>query len=214
MKLEAWINTKGRKIMVENLINGNELKLDEVLEVAKNLAERSRKQEYEFGTSSKMDNFSRIVKGVARKYSVENFGVEREDLEQDLWVKVMELIDAKGGIEYLDESLVAKCLWNVAVDKYRYHRRRRDSKAEYVEGTEDDSDSTSAKAESIRLNSGHAFQSAMDAIFIKETIDLFPKGSRETKYIITKLYMNGEIDPATYDDDDELELPEDDTEEE
>ena len=44
MKLEAWIDTKGRKIMVENLINGNELKLDEVLEVAKNLAERSRKQ--------------------------------------------------------------------------------------------------------------------------------------------------------------------------
>ena len=99
MKLEAWIDTKGRKIMVENLINENELKLDEVLEVAKNLAERSRKQEYEFGTGSKMDNFSRIVKGVARKYSVENFGVEREDLEQDLWVKVMELINAKGGID-------------------------------------------------------------------------------------------------------------------
>lgn len=196
--------------MLENLFGGNEVKLDEVLEVAKNLVERNQSKDFEFGDGSEMDRYTKIVKGVARKYAVENFGVEREDLEQDLWLKVCEL--TKGGTEFPDEGLVAKCLWNVAVDRYRYHRRRRDSKAEYLEGTEDDSDATSKKAEEIRLNSGRCFQSPMDAILIKEVIDLFPKHSKERKYVVTKLYMNGEIDPSTYGDDDELELPESDSE--
>lgn len=199
--------------MIENLFNGNEMKLDEILEIAKNLAEKNDNsaKQFNFGDGSDMDRYTKIVRGVARKYAVENFGVEREDLEQDLWLKVCELTN--GGTTFPSEKLVAKCLWNVAVDKYRYHRRRRDSKAEYIEGTEDDSDSVSNKAEEIRLNSGKCFKSPMDAIIINETIDLFPKGSRERQYVITKLYMNGEIDPETYyGNSEDLVLPEDDSE--
>lgn len=203
---------------MENLINGNEMNLDEVLDIAKNLAEESRKERYgidkdwDFSSGSKMDNFGKIVRGVARKYSVENFGVERDDLEQDLWVKVMEIVNSKNGdVELVDEALVAKCCWNVAVDKYRYHRKRRDSKAEYTEGTEED-DKASNNSSSASFSSSHCFQSATDAIFIKEAIDLFEVGSKERKYVVTKLYMNGEIDPETFEGEDELELPEGDTE--
>lgn len=203
--------------MLQEMMEGNEMNLTEMMEFARGVAEKARQERelVEFDPDSKMGNFDRIVRGVARKYAVENFGVEREDLQQDLWVKVLELIDSKGGVENLDEALVAKCCWNLAVDKYRYHRRRRDSKAEYLEGTEDDSDSNKGTGSESdgKLASGSHFQSPTDAIFIKEAIDLFPEGSRERKYIVTKLYISGEIDPDTYDKKEELVLPEDDTEE-
>ena len=204
--------------MIENLINGNEINLDDLMKVAKNISEQANPElailnEIQENASNelnedKMETFTRIVKGVAKKYSIENFGVEREDLEQDLWIKVLELINSCGGIENTDPRLVAKSCWNTAVDKYRYHRRRRDSKAEYLEGTEDDSDLaiTSNNIQNSKC------RNCMDEILIQEAIDLFPKGSRERKYVVTKLYMYGEIDPSTYIGDDELELPEDDSE--
>ena len=199
--------------MVENLLKGNEINLDELVELAKKMAEESNPEleileqaelESTESNESKMQLFERIVKGIAYKYAVSNFGVEREDLEQDLWVKVFELINQYDGIENINGHMVAKRCWNEAVDQYRYHRRRRDAKAEYTDETENECGETKIQ---------HAeFQTGLDAVYIRETIGLFPLGSKERKYIVTKLYMFGEIDKETYDGPDELELPEDDGE--
>lgn len=209
MKIEMGIMGENGTIAIDSLLEMARKIQEEAnpeLAILREIQEEAEKEISE----SKMDEFTRIVKGVARKYAIDNFGIERDDLEQDLWVKVFEVINANGGIESeaVNGKLIAKCCWNEAVDKYRYHRRRRDSKAEFTEGSGEDSDS----AVSINSSLFHSkFKTGYDEMVIKEVIDLFPRGSKERKYVVTKLYMYGEIDET--DVDDELEMPVDDREE-
>lgn len=214
--------------MMENLFNnenGNGIKIDDLLEFARKLSEQNSedsdierdeflekiiKEEEKVKQQSrdyKMNKITEIIDGVSRKYAVREFGVDREDLRQDLWVATLELIDKCGGIDNTDIPLIAKNCWNKAVDKYRYNRRRMDSKALYDEAV--DGEKESATETKIHKSK---FQSGMDAVLIKEAIDLFPKGSRERKYVITKLYMYGEIDIDSIDSDEDFEIPDGDTE--
>lgn len=182
-----------------NGINGNEVNLDEVLKMAKELTEDIARKEQDH-----MEQFKRIVEGVARKYK--SVYVDREDLESELWIVVLEKIREFGGADKVDPRFIARCCYNKAVDFYRYNRRRKDSNARLIEEMGEDEDSE------IENKIPHAnFENGYDRVVIKEIIDLFPKGSRERKYVVTKLYMFGEI---SKDDGlpDELELPEGDTE--
>lgn len=144
--------------------------------------------------------FGEIISGIARKYTVDNFGVEYDDLYQDLWVRTLELINDCGGIENTDERLVARVCWNKAVDMYRYHRRRRDSKAEYIEGSDkdinmDDWHSMSAgQRDYFDSLKADKFGRGIDLVLFKEVIDLFEIGSKERKYVVLKLVNNGVID--------------------
>ena len=187
------------------LFKGNEVDLDEVLEMAKKVVETTKKQ-----NENRLDQFRNIVEGVARKYA--STYVDREDLEQELWIVVLELVQAKGGEENVDPRLVAKSCFNKAVDFYRYSRRRHDSKARLIDETESDDDSFSSRGSDqngIYVAKG---RTGYDEVILKEVIDLFPPESRERKYVVTKLYMYGEID-STSGLPDKLEYPEDDSEE-
>lgn len=182
----------------------NAVSLEEVLESAKKIAEElSARQE------SKMDQFERIIKGVARKYA--SIYVDREDLEQELWLTTLKLIESKGGEEFTDARLVAKSCYNRAVDFYRYERRRRDSTRKMLEDYEMYDEESGEAADSSFLSAFSCFDSGYDIVVIKEVIDLFPLESKERKYIVTKLYMYGEIDETTGLPD-KLERPEGDTE--
>ena len=187
---------------MENLFKGNEVDLDEVLELAKKTAERVAQKE-----EDQLEKFRAIVKGVAKKYASKY--VDREDLEQELWIVVLELVANHGGEENLDPRLVAKSCFNKAVDFYRYSRRRVDTSARLIDESESEEFESSA---SSKLDLTAKGRSAFDEVLLKEVIDLFPVGSRERKYVVTKLYMFGEID-QTSGLHDELEFPEDDTEE-
>lgn len=164
--------------------------LDEIIETAKQKVKENE-------TEKKMHNFEGIIKGIARKYTVDNYGVEYDDLCQDLWVRVLELIEACGGIENTDEKLVARVCWNKAVDKYRYHRRRRDSKAEYIEASDRDIDTWDSLSKGQRdyFESLHCekFSRGIDLVFFKEVIDLFEIGTKERKYVVLKLVNSGVI---------------------
>lgn len=182
-----------------NGFNGNEVSLDDVLKMAKEIIESTAKKEQD-----NMEQFKRIVEGVARKYG--SIYVSREDLEQELWIVVLEKIRDFGGADKVDPRFIARCCYNKAVDFYRYSRRRRDSSARLIEEMESGDDD----GETSELMHGN-FETGYDRVILKEVIDLFPQGSRERKYVVTKLYMYGEIS----EEDglpDELEMPEGETE--
>ena len=178
------------------------LNLEDVLEVAKDIVEETTRKE-----QKNMEAFKRIVAGVSRKY--QSIYVSQEDLEQELWIVVLEKIRDFGGADKVDPDLIARCCFNKAVDFYRYNRRRYDSFARYVEES-DDSDSVVEEKGADRLHYSR-FKNAEQNALLHEVIDLFPAGSRERKYVVTKLYMYGEISEEDGLED-ELELPESDKE--
>lgn len=187
---------------------GQEINLDDVLEMARKAVEEAQRS-----NEARMDQFRKIVEGVSRKYASKY--CDREDLEQELWVVVLELIQAHGGEQNVDPRLVAKSCYNKAVDFYRYHRRRKDSTVRIIEDSESDDAASSWHGEQVESSNGFMIakgRTGQDEVILKELIDLFPPESRERKYVVTKLYMNGEIDHTTGLPD-KLELPTDDTEE-
>lgn len=185
-----------------NEMNTNEVTLEDVLAMAAEITESIAKKEQDH-----WEHFERIVKGVSRKYA--SIYVDREDLEQELWLVVCQKVEEFGGADKIDPRFVARCCYNKAVDYYRYCRRRKDSTARFIEEMEaDDGDGEAVDGSVFSCHIDNGFN---DKIMIKEVIDLFPIGSRERKYIVTKLYMYGEID-ETDGLPDKLEMPAGDTE--
>ena len=128
-----------------------------------------------------------IVKGVSRKYGRE-FGIETSDLEQELWVKLLETFDEEN---IANEKLVARTSYNKAVDVYRYERRRWDSKADMVS---DETVSAWAKEISHRKNpmmSDNPFRDPVKFFEIKEMVEQFEEGSHERRFVAMKGYIEG-----------------------
>lgn len=186
-------------------LTGNEIDLDEILKFASGLVKKAQEEKAE----DKMEKCSEIVKGVARKYASK--WVDKEDLEQDLWVVVMELINSCGGIENTDLPLIAKSCYNRAVDSYRYNRRRHDSKVRLIDESESEDGEYSASGADQASYFVAKNRTGYEEMILHEVIDLFPEGSRQRKYVVAKLYSFGEID-ETFGLADKLELPEGDTE--
>lgn len=159
--------------------------------------------------------FGGIVKGIARKYGSTHW-IDPDDLEQDLWVKVLTLIN-EVGYENVTESMVARICWNKAVDVYRYNRRRWDSNCEFIEDSDFDGDynrSSANYSNNDYFNNKNRLERAEDVVFFKEVIDKFPKGSKERKYVVMKLVCYGVISVEHLDKDDlaDLKIPEGDVE--
>lgn len=191
--------------MYEMKFDGNEVDLDEILKFAAGIVKDAQAKK----ADQKMEEVKKIVEGVARKYTSK--WLDREDLEQDLWVSVLELINKCGGIEHVDLRLIAKHCYNRAVDSYRYNRRRYDSKVRLIDESEsDDGDYSAGGAEQAQYFTAKS-RTGYDEIVLKEVIELFPEGSRQRKYVVAKLYSYGEIDETTGISD-RLELPEGDNE--
>lgn len=188
------------------LLNGNEVDLDEILKFASGLV----KEAQEARAEDKMEKCRKIVEGVARKYASK--WIDREDLEQDLWVVVMELINGCGGIENTDLPLIAKSCYNRAVDSYRYNRRRSDSTVRLIDESESDDGEYSAGGADQSAYYTSKARTGYEEVILHEVIDLFPKGSRQRKYVVAKLYSFGEIDES-FGLEDKLELPAGDNEE-
>ncbi|AMM45017.1 hypothetical protein SP15_217 [Bacillus phage SP-15] len=133
------------------------------------------------------EKVTQIVKGVSRKYGRE-FGIETSDLEQELWLKLLEISD---GEKVPNEKIVARTSYNKAVDVYRYERRRWDSKTDMV------SDETvSAWAREIGnsrnpLMAERPFRQPEKFFEIKEMVEQFEIGSKERKFVVMKGYIEG-----------------------
>ena len=207
------LNSNERMEIMEFRMEGMELNgMDFSESMLDNLIESAKKKSEEDEKERKMKAFTNIIKGIARKY--ESKWVDREDLEQDLWVRILTLISDCGGIENVDENLVARIAFNKAVDIYRYCRRRYDSKAEFIEGSSSEYDDAPGPDYFDRIK--QTFSKDSDVMMFKEVINLFPMGSKERKYVVMRLVNSGVLDIEYLDAQDileNLEIPEKDIEE-
>ena len=164
--------------------------------------------------------FSNIVCGIAKKYSTTKY-LNREDLENDLWVKVFQMLkDFNYDVDSMDPNWVARCCYNQAVDLYRKNRYRyMDKVCRFDESfVHEDADSDSSQHhEKTAISSTldklpHAkFHSPDDDLIYEAIINLFEKGSKERNYVISKMFMNGLI-PLDRRYMEEFIMPEDDSE--
>lgn len=178
-----------------------EQNLKTTMEVSKEIIE-----EHIYNEDEQMLKIKEIIEGVARKYSAQSNYIEYDDLHQELWIVALKLIRDCGGVQNTNPKLVARSCFNKAVDYYRFHRRRYDSKAEYLE---ESGDSLTEKLSSPRMVAEKGLN--VDGVLtVSEIIDLFPKDSRERKYVVAKLYNEGLLE--NLDIPDELGLPSGDTE--
>ena len=170
--------------------------LDDLIEAVKEKVEKKAQAQT---NEEKMKQFEEIINGVARKYfsygKQGNKYLSQEDAVQELWVRILELIRDCGGVEYTDASLVARIAYNKAVDLFRFHQRRYDSKAEFFEGTEYEFDYADIKFDRapnyFEALWSDKFIKGYDLVLYKEVIDLFEIGSKERKYVVLKLINSG-----------------------
>ena len=148
-----------------------------------NLAEISFDNNEEERIAEKMEQFGDILRGVSYKY-LHNKWMSREDLEQELWVNLLNLLEDYGGALNVSPNLVAKSSFNSAVDYYRYCRRRYEANIIFEE--ENDENNASAF--------GSKFKTGYDIVRMKEVYQNYPLGSRERNYILIKLFMAGTLD--------------------
>lgn len=148
-----------------------------------NLAKRHNNFSDNQDVDERMEQFADILKGVSYKY-LHNKWMNREDLEQELWINLMKLIEDYGGVMNVSPNLVAKSSFNSAVDYYRYSRRRYEANIIFEE--ENDENSVSAF--------GTKFDKGYDILRMKEVYEKYPEGSKERTYILIKLVMSGELD--------------------
>lgn len=149
--------------------------------------------------TSKFEELDRIVNGVARKY--QSKWCSHEDLYQELWIKVSELLQKHG--DEIEPKLVAKCCYNTAVDLYRYNRIRYESTAEYFEtdGYGDDGvDSIFKESSDTRLTHVQ-FTDNHTHMMISELLDMFECNSIERNFLLIKLYTSGNIEIGEFPED-------------
>lgn len=153
-------------------------------------------------TDETIVKFGRIVSGVAKKYASK--WVSGEDLEQILWVKVLEVIEGVGGVENTSENLISRCCFNAAVDFYRKSRKDYETNAsleielEKPEGELEYDEGKLVSCNRFRNESQETY------ILVKEVLDLFPEDSKERKYVEMRLYNAGLLDQSLFE---EVELP-------
>ena len=95
--------------MTKGFENVGSINLDEVLSMARKAAEDLNKTE-----ENRLEKFKAIVKGISKKYASKY--VDRDDLEQELWIVVLELVQSVGGEENLDNlSSILNLTSNVRV---------------------------------------------------------------------------------------------------
>lgn len=135
------------------------------------------------------EKVAEIVNGVARKYG-RAYGLNVEDLAQDLWVKLLEcgLLDTPNP----NFDLIAKTCFNRAVDIYRFERRRYDRKGTY-ESEEAVAFSASEVTSGAFSRNRASYRQPEKYIELVEMIELFEQGSRERKFVVAKAYYEGVI---------------------
>lgn len=81
-----------------------------------------------------VNELAKMIKGIAYKASKQLFDRSPEDIEQDLWVKVLET-DKRKGYE-IDLKLAAKVCWDYIKDMIDYDQRRSHSSID-LSGTDE-----------------------------------------------------------------------------
>lgn len=118
-----------------------------------------------------------MIKGIAKRASYKLFSRDVEDIEQDLWVKVLETEKRKG--HQLDLNLAAKVCYDYIKDMIDYDMRRNHLSSDSIENTKDDEDSSGQRIIGAKQDKGDY---ASD-INLKDLYNQFPEGSKERIFL-------------------------------
>lgn len=122
------------------------------------------------------NELAQMIKGIAQKASKSLYSRSTEDIEQDLWVKVLET-EARKGHE-LDLNLAGRVCWDYVNDMKDYDQRRNHFTTDFSgsdeSGEGSDSDFIGAHADKGNYDS----DVALDGLF-----NMFPEGSKERMYL-------------------------------
>lgn len=119
----------------------------------------------------------KMIKGIAKKVSPKLFSRDTEDIEQDLWVKVLEAEKRKG--HQLDLNLAAKICYDYVKDMIDYDMRRNHLSSDSIEGTSDSEDQSGDKIIGATQDKGN-YASDID---LKDLYNKFPEGSKERIFL-------------------------------
>lgn len=126
-------------------------------------------------------SFYDMVKGIARKASKELFDRDVDDIEQDLWVKILDTEERRG--KQLDQALAARICWDYVSDMQRQDIRTRNHVAlsmdsEFLDDLDTD------RAGGVDPVGGKRDRGDYDSMLrVHELYDKFPIGSKERTYL-------------------------------
>lgn len=115
-------------------------------------------------TTNQFDEVSRIVKGIAKKkgdWFAEQGGAE--ELEQELWVKALNIIEGCG--EYPGGNLIASSCYNLVTDLYRKKKVRQRC--------------FSCEEDVIAVMGSKSIDSDQSMVIVEEMRNIFPVGTKE-----------------------------------
>lgn len=129
-------------------------------------------------TDSYQKDLANLIKGVALKASKQLYSRDYEDIEQDLWVKVLEAEKRKG--HQLDLNLVGKICWDYVKDMIDYDQRRNHYSTDFS-GTGNDENTEFADTNFIGAKADTGEYEP--EITLKDLYSQFPEGSKERIYL-------------------------------
>lgn len=116
-----------------------------------------------------------MIRGIAQRCSYKFFDLSIEEIEQELWVNLLEREAAEG--REFDLNLAARVCYNKIVDMQRYGSHRNHSSLDrMLEFTEEEDCSFGAQSEEYSSD----FTSK---VMIEDLFKLFPKGSKERVFL-------------------------------
>lgn len=121
------------------------------------------------------EELASMIKGIAKKASRQLFSRDTEDIEQDLWVKVLETEKRKGGP--LDLRLAGKVCWDYVKDMIDYDQRRNHYNVD-LSGTEDNE-----QADNDFLGLMADKGNYVSDIMVKDLFNQFPIGTQERLFL-------------------------------
>lgn len=125
---------------------------------------------------SRMKEISDLIKKIASKASKVLYSRDKEDVEQDLWVKFLETEKRKG--YELDLPLIAKICWDYVNDMRDYDQRRNHTSLDFS-GSDDDSEFADSEFIGASQDKGDYYNKVnLDNLYSK-----YPVGSKERIYL-------------------------------
>lgn len=121
------------------------------------------------------EELAKMIKGIAKKASYKLFSRDLDDIEQDLWVKVLETEKRKG--HQLDLNLAAKVCYDYIKDMIDYDQRRNHSTVD-LSGTEDNEISDNDFLGTLSDKGNYEVD-----LMLKDLYDKYPKGSKERIFL-------------------------------
>lgn len=132
--------------------------------------EQEYRQEQEY-----QQKLASMIKGIARRSAPKLFSRDVEDIEQDLWVKVLEAEKRKGG--QLDLNLAAKICYDYVKDMIDYDQRRNH---DTIDTTSDEFVNHATENPSEGTIDKGTYDSD---ILIRDLYNKFPEGSKERIFL-------------------------------